>query len=152
VYNHFVLHSLATFEQVAVPVEEMARRVTAVQDRGLPWLVRTESGRIAGYAYAAPWKPRVGYRFTVEISVYLSPGHGGRGLGTELYQALFAALEQTETRVVIGGIALPNEASVALHEKMGMKKVAHFERVGIKQGHWLDVGYWQRHLPGGPPG
>lgn len=146
VYNHFVLHSLATFEEVAVSADEMVSRVASVQAAGLPWLVLTESERIIGYAYAGPWKSRVGYRFTVEISVYLAPDQGGRGLGTALYSALFAELKKTSTRVVIGGIALPNDASVALHEKMGMRKVAHFEKVGIKERRWLDVGYWQRHL------
>lgn len=146
VYNHFVLRSLATFEEVAVPAAEMASRVASVQSAGLPWLVMTESEQVIGYAYAGPWKSRIGYRFTVEISVYLAPDQGGRGLGTALYRALFAELEQTDTRVVIGGIALPNDASVALHEKMGMRKVAHFERVGTKDGQWLDVGYWQRRL------
>ena len=70
----------------------------------------------------------------------------GRGAGSGLYHALFSALKESSVHIVIGGIALPNEASVALHEKMGMKKVAHFNEVGFKFGEWIDVGYWQKIL------
>ena len=79
----------------------------------------------------------------MESTVYLSPGATGGGWGSGLYRELFSRLEQLGLHAVIGGITLPNDASVALHEKMGMVKVAHFPQVGFKQGRWLDVGYWQ---------
>jgi L-amino acid N-acyltransferase YncA len=144
IYNHYVVHTIATFEEEPVDAVEVARRIEAVRPASLPWLVAEVDGRVAGYAYAGPWKARIGYRFTVEISVYLDPGAGGRGLGSALYARLFEMLVDRGIRCIIGGIALPNDASVALHEKFGMRKVAHFSRNGIKFGRWIDVGYWQR--------
>lgn len=143
IYNHYILHTIVTFEEEPVDAAEMARRMQTVRAASLPWLVAEDAGRVAGYAYATPWKPRAGYRFTVEISIYLDRQAGGRGLGTALYSRLFELLPTRGIRCVIGGIALPNDASVALHEKFGMRKVAHFERNGIKFGEWIDVGYWQ---------
>ena len=75
--------------------------------------------------------------------MYLDPDHIGRGLGTALYQRLFEELRKAGIHTAIGGIALPNPGSIALHEKMGLKKVAHFAEVGQKFGRWVDVGYWQ---------
>jgi L-amino acid N-acyltransferase YncA len=149
IYNHYILNTIVTFEETPIEAAEMARRVRAVQDASLPWLLAEGDGRVTGYAYAGPWKPRVGYRFTVEISAYLDPDAGGRGLGSALYTRLFERLQDRGIRCIIGGIALPNDASVALHEKFGMRKVAHFERNGIKFGRWIDVGYWQRVIEEG---
>lgn len=143
VYNHYVEHTTVSFEEATVSAEEMARRIAEVTQRGLPWLVADDNGRIAGYAYASPWKPRSAYRYSVETSVYLASEQTGRGLGTALYRALFECLRQQGLRTAIGGIALPNAASVALHQKMGMERVAHFRDVCFKHGRWLDVGYWQ---------
>lgn len=149
IYNHYVLQTIVTFEEAAIDPGEMARRVRTVQEASLPWLVAESAGEVAGYAYAGPWKPRAGYRFTVEISIYLDREASGRGLGTALYTGLFDILAARGIRCVIGGIALPNDASIVLHEKFGMRKVAHFERNGIKFGRWIDVGYWQRLMPKG---
>jgi L-amino acid N-acyltransferase YncA len=99
-----------------------------------------------GYASASPWKSRSGYRFSAEITVYVEPGQEGRGIGSALYGALFPMLQARGVHAVIGGIALPNDASVALHEKFGMRKVAHFQETGYKHGRWIDVGYWERIL------
>jgi L-amino acid N-acyltransferase YncA len=147
IYNHYILHTIVTFEEAPLDGAEMARRMDAVRAASHPWLVAEADGRIAGYAYAGPWKARIGYRYTVEISAYLDPQHTGRGTGSALYARLFELLMEGGMRCVIGGIALPNDGSVALHEKFGMRKVAHFERNGIKFGRWIDVGYWQRLLP-----
>lgn len=148
IYNHYIRDTIVTFEEDPIDAAEMARRMDAVRSASLPWLVAELDGRIVGYAYAGPWKPRVGYRYTAEISVYLQPDAGGRGLGTALYTRLFEILAWRGIRCIIAGIALPNDASVALHEKFGMRKVAHFDRNGLKFGAWIDVGYWQRLLPG----
>ncbi|MDE2498275.1 MAG: N-acetyltransferase, partial [Xanthomonadaceae bacterium] len=88
-------------------------------------------------------KSRSGYRFTVESSIYLSPTQVGRGFGSALYQSLLEDLRARNIHCVIGGAALPNVASAALHEKLGFTKVAHFRENGFKFGHWIDVGYWQ---------
>ncbi|HEY0552787.1 MAG TPA: arsinothricin resistance N-acetyltransferase ArsN1 family B [Thermoanaerobaculia bacterium] len=146
VYNHYVLQTVVTFEEEAVAPEEMAGRIAKIVSAGLPWLVLEDGGALIGYAYATPWKERSGYRFAVESSIYLEVTAGGKGHGSKLYGELLAALRTRPLRTVIGGVALPNDASVRLHEKLGFRKVAHFERVGWKCGRWVDVGYWQLSL------
>lgn len=146
IYETYVRGTTVTFEEEPVAPEEMARRIREVAAAGLPWLVAEEEGRVVGYAYAAPWKSRSAYRFSVEITVYLEPDRARRGWGTRLYEELFVLLRERGVHAVMGGIALPNDASVALHEKLGMTKVAHFREVGFKHGRWIDVGYWQRTL------
>jgi L-amino acid N-acyltransferase YncA len=146
VYNHYVLHTVVSFEEEAVTEAEMARRIGKVAAAGLPWLVLEEAGALVGYAYATPWKERSGYRYAVESSIYLEASAGGKGYGSRLYGELLAELRTRPLRTVIGGVALPNDASVGLHEKLGFHKVAHFERVGWKCGRWVDVGYWQLSL------
>ncbi|MEY4640151.1 MAG: Phosphinothricin N-acetyltransferase [Pseudomonadota bacterium] len=146
IYNHYIVNSVITFEEVTVAESEFATRIANVQDAGLPWLVAEDAGTAVGYAYAVAWKERSAYRFSVEASVYLAHTYTGKGWGTRLYDALFVELRKTQVHVVIGGIALPNAASVALHEKMGMKTVAMFPEVGFKFGRWIDVGYWQVEL------
>lgn len=145
IYNHYVAKTIVTFEEQPVAAGEMRTRIAAVAGK-LPWLVLERDGRVAGYACAAPWKARTGYRFSVESSIYLAPEHVGRGLGRELYGALLQALPPLGVHCVIGGAALPNRGSVALHEGLGFSKVAHFHQVGRKFGRWIDVAYWQRFL------
>ena len=144
IYNHYVRETIVTFEEEPVSPETFSRRIEDVLASSFPWLVASEEARVVGYAYATPWKPRSGYRFSVEVTVYVADGHAGRGIGSALYGELFSVLEQRGVHAAIGGIALPNGASIALHEKLGMRKVAHFEQVGFKFGRWIDVGYWER--------
>ncbi len=151
IYNHYVAHTIVTFEEATVSEAEFARRIVVVTGGGLPYLVVENDGVVMGYAYASKWKDRIGYRFSVESTVYLDAGASGRGLGALLYAALFDALQVRGIHAVMGGIALPNDASVALHEKFGMTKVAHFVHAGCKFGEWIDVGYWQRVFPTSAP-
>jgi len=146
IYNHYVLGSIISMEEDAVGDGAMAERIAEVQGASLPWLVLHDDGVLAGYAYASKWRARRGYRYSVESTVYLAPGQQGRGHGARLYRALLARLRAGGYRQVIGGIALPNPASVALHEKLGFEKVAQFREVGLKFGQALDVGYWQKSL------
>jgi L-amino acid N-acyltransferase YncA len=146
IYNHYVANTIVTFEEQPVRPEEMAVRVQEVRDAALPWLVVEVDDEVAGYACATRWKGRCAYRFSAEVTVYLRPDQAGKGLGSALYGELFPILRNSGIHVVLGGIALPNEASVALHEKFGMDKVAHFREVGYKLGRWVDVGYWQRTM------
>ncbi len=146
IYNHYVANTTFSFEEEPVSAEQVAERMLEVRASSLPWLVAEESSEVLGYACASKWKARSAYRFSVETSVYLQDGATGKGLGSQLYEVLFLALQERGVHVAIGGIALPNEASVSLHEKFGMKKVAHFEQVGFKFGNWVDVGYWQKAL------
>lgn len=145
IYNHYVTDTFVTFEEQPVDTREMQSRMRAVLEK-LPWLVLERDGDIAGYAYASPWKTRIGYRFAVESSIYLAPAHTNCGFGAALYRSLFDELHARNIHCVIGGAALPNPASVALHEKLGFTKVAHFRENGFKFGRWIDVAYWQRLL------
>jgi L-amino acid N-acyltransferase YncA len=142
IYNHYVLNTVITFEEEPVTASQMSQRIGEVTS-SLPWLVCVRDDEIVGYAYAAKWRARSAYRHSVESSVYLRHGIARQRLGTSLYEALLAELARGQVHAVMGGIALPNESSVALHEKFGFEKTAHFKQVGFKFGQWLDVGYWQ---------
>jgi len=147
IYNYYIENSVATFEEALVSVGEMMQRFEEIT-RSLPWLVFEQDGVILGYAYASPWKGRCAYRYSVETSVYLAQDAYGKGIGGQLYEVLLERMRGLGLHSAIAGITLPNEASVALHEKMGFKKVAHFEQVGYKMDRWIDVGYWQLLLKG----
>lgn len=146
IYNHYVEETVVTFEEQRVSAEDMAQRIADVRSASLPWLVAERADQLLGYAYATKWRARSAYRFSSEITVYVAPEQIGRGLGSQLYGALFPRLAACGLHAVMGGIALPNAASIALHEKFGLKKVAHFSEVGLKFGRWIDVGYWQGTL------
>ena len=143
IYNPYVADSCVTFETEPVQAAGMAARITEVLDAGLPWLLAEDAAGAAGFAYASKWKGRCAYRFSVESTVYLHWDHTGRGIGRALYGRLLEEIRARRMHAVIGGIALPNAASIALHERLGFRKVAHFEQVGYKQDRWVDVGYWQ---------
>ena len=146
IYNHFIENTTVTFEEHRVTPAEMAVRVSDLQADGLPWLVACDDEGVFGYAYASKWRVRHAYRYSAEGTVYLAPGRAGQGAGAALYGALIARLRAAGYHLLIGGIALPNPASVALHAKLGFDKVAHFGEVGFKFGQWIDVGYWQLRL------
>jgi phosphinothricin acetyltransferase len=145
IYNHYVATTTISMENDPVSSGDMASRIAGIRDAGLPWLVLVEDGRLCGYAYASQWRARPGYRHAVESSVYIDPALRGRGHGLALYRALLARLDG-RFHTVIGGIALPNAASIALHERLGFRQVACFHEVGHKFGGWVDVGYWQLTL------
>lgn len=143
IYNYYVVHTIITFEEEEISAQEMAKRITENKKAGRPWFVWDENGRVLGYSYASKWKSRCSYRFSVESTVYLEKDATRRGLGTKLYSALIDALRSTRTHAIIGGVALPNAGSAALHEKLGFQKIAHFKEVGWKFDQWIDVGYWE---------
>lgn len=143
IYNHYVASSCATFETEAVSPPAMAARIAQTAEASLPWLIADTPDGVVGYAYASRWKSRCAYRHSVETSVYLDPKQIGQGTGRRLYGALLDAVRALGMHAAIGGVALPNAASVALHERLGFHKVAHFEQVGYKQDRWIDVAYWQ---------
>ena len=145
-HNHYVQRSTATFEESSVSVSDMASRILAVLSVPLPWLIAERENALVGYTYASKWRTRSGYRFSVEVSVYVDPKCSGEGVGSMLYRALLERLREANVHAVMGGIALPNDASIALHEKFGFTKVAHFRDVGFKFGQWIDVGYWHTLL------
>lgn len=142
-YNHYITDTIVTFEEESVSATDMSARIKDTCAAGLPWLVSEEAGVVLGYAYASKWKSRCSYRHSVESTIYLDRSATGRGLGTTLYRALLDEIGKQGLHAVIGGIALPNPASVALHEKLGFAQVAHFREVGWKFNQWIDVGYWE---------
>ena len=142
IYNHYVRETVVTFEESPVSAAEMTQRIADITTR-LPWLVWEEDAAMLGYAYASPWRVRAAYRHSVEASVYLRPDATGRGIGSSLYRGLIEDLRRRDIHAVIGGAALPNPRSVALHEKLGFEKVAQFQQVGFKFGRWVDVAYWE---------
>lgn len=146
IYNHYIQHSVATFEEVSVDSTQMLGRMQAVSELGFTWLVAELAGEAVGYACATAWNKRSAYRHTAEITVYIKNGYAGQGLGRALYQALFDHLGERGIRTVIAGVTLPNPASVALHESFGMEMAGMFKAVGYKFDRWLDVGYWQLNL------
>jgi L-amino acid N-acyltransferase YncA len=149
IYNHYIAATVVTFEEGPVAADEMIRRIVEVTARH-PWLVWEEAGEVVGYAYAAPWKSRSAYRHAVESAIYLDHAMTGRGTGTRLYAALIAELRAMGVHCVVGGVSLPNAASIALHERLGFTRVGEFREIGFKLGRWVNVGYWQ--LVFGAPG
>ncbi|MEM7053630.1 MAG: arsinothricin resistance N-acetyltransferase ArsN1 family B [Pseudomonadota bacterium] len=146
IYSHYVLNSHCTFETEVVSADEIQRRIRETLVLPLPWLVSVSSDKIVGYAYASKWKGRCAYQFSVESTIYIDSAHTSKGIGLALYTTLIETIRNLPMHAVIGGIALPNEPSIHLHESLGFKKVGHFEQVGYKQNRWIDVGYWQLML------
>lgn len=151
IYAHHVLHGLGSFEEQPPDLAELTRRHQAVVDAGLPYLVAELDGRVVGYAYAGPFRPRPAYRHTVENSVYVAPGMDGRGIGRALLAELVArctALGKRQMVAVIGG-GYDNAGSARVHAALGFKEAALLKAVGWKLGRWLDVLMMQRPLGDG---
>ncbi|HEY6925392.1 MAG TPA: arsinothricin resistance N-acetyltransferase ArsN1 family B [Steroidobacteraceae bacterium] len=146
IYNHYIRTTTISFEETPVTAAEMAARIDEVAAAELPWLVEELNGRIVGFCYASKWKARAAYRHSVETTVYMAHDVVRKGMGTALYRELLCQVKERGKHVAIGGIALPNEASVRLHEKLGFRKVAEFLEVGSKFDHWVNVGYWETFL------
>lgn len=150
IYAHNVLTGTATFELEPPDVAEMARRRAAVLADGLPYLVAEIDGAVVGYAYASPFRPRPGYRFTVEDSVYVAPGQQGRGLGRALLGALVEACERLGKRRMLAVIGDSNNAaSIGMHRACGFEHAGVLPGTGRKFGRWLDVVLMQRTLGDG---
>jgi phosphinothricin acetyltransferase len=149
IYGHYVRTALATFETDPPDAAEMAHRLQLVIERGLPYLVAELEGRVAGYAYAAPYRPRPAYRFTVEASVYIHPGHTRKGLGRLLLTELIAGCEAAGCRQMVAVIGdTGNAASIGLNEALGFRHVGVLRSVGFKFGRWVDTVLMQRPLGG----
>ncbi|MGH3854567.1 MAG: GNAT family N-acetyltransferase [Pseudonocardiaceae bacterium] len=151
VYRPIVNDTVISFEESAPDAAEISRRMLAPR---LPWLVADDAGRVAGYAYASRHQRRAAYRWAAESSVYLDPEHRARGIGRLLYECLIAEVRGLGYVSLFAGIALPNKASVALHEAVGFEALGVFRRAGYKHGAWYDVGWWRRSLrdpPVSPP-
>ena len=142
IYNHHVRETIVTFEEVDISAEEMRGRIASIT-ANLPWLIAEEAGEVAGYAYAGRFFDRTGYRYCALSTIYLHDHVQRRGIGYSLYAELLRRLREKSMHSAVGIIALPNPASIAVHEKCGFKKVGHIPEAGFKFGRWIDVGYWQ---------
>lgn len=144
-YNWYIANTVITFEEQPLDADAMAERMFN-GDASCPWFVLEIEGVLLGYAYAGMWKSRAAYRSSRETSIYLHRDAAGKGYGSLLYRHLLNEMRKTTVHLLIAGIALPNSASVALHESLGFKPVGQFNEVGRKFGQWVDVGYWQLAL------
>ena len=151
IYAPFVLHTAVSFEMEVPAEDDFLERVSTVQ-REAPWLVAEKGDTITGYAYAAPHRSRYAYRWTREVSAYVHPDYRGNGVGRALYTALFELLRRQGYTNTLAGITLPNDASVAFHEKIGFTTVGVYHRVGYKMDRYHDVGWWERPLSEEAPG
>jgi len=141
IYAPYVRDTSITFETEVPTTEQFAQRV-ADYTREFPWIVYEIGGKVAGYAYGSRYRERLAYQWSVECSVYIHPDFQHRGIGQKLYTALFRILKAQMFRNVYAVINLPNDPSVRLHEQMGFKWFATYERVGYKLGRWKNVGWW----------
>ena len=147
IFAHYVATSVATFEEVAPAAADWRRRLGDLTALHLPFLVAETDGSIRGFAYASPWRPKPAYRHTVEVSVYLSPGWTGRGVGTALLSGLLAGCVTAGARQVIAVIAdTGSDASAALHRRLGFTEAGRLSAVGRKHGRWVDTVLMQKDL------
>ena len=145
IYAPYIRHTSITFETEVPAVADFANRISSYLEIW-PWLVYEENGQIIGYAYASRYRERIAYQWGVECSVYIHKDHHRKGIASILYKKLFAILKMQGFTTVYTVINLPNDESVALHEKMGFEYFATYKNVGYKLGKWKNVGWWQLQL------
>ena len=149
IFAHYVATSVATFEEVAPTATAWRQRFDDLAARNLPFLVAEAEpgGSVCGFAYASLWRPKPAYRHTVEDTVYLSPGHTGRGIGSALLGTLLAGCADAGARQVIAVIAdTGSDASAALHRRFGFTQAGRLSGVGRKHGRWIDTLLMQKDL------
>ncbi len=151
IYAHAVAHGTASFETEPPDCDEMARRYAAVLAGGFPYLAAELDSEFAGYAYAAPFRTRPAYDWTVEDSVYVAPEMHRRGVGRALLERLIADATNAGFRQMLAviGDSLNQSASIGVHRAVGFRLVGTFDAVGFKFGRWLDVVLMQRALGAG---
>ena len=147
IFAHYVATSVATFEEVPPTAADWRRRLGELGRQNLPFLVALGGETVCGYAYASPWRPKPAYRYTVEDTVYIAPGHTGRGIGSALLAGLLAGCADAGARQVIAVIAdTGSDASAALHRRFGFAEAGRLRGVGRKHGRWIDTVLMQREL------
>lgn len=146
IYRPFVEDSRISFEEQAPDAAEFARRIEGDRPGLHPWLVAEDGKHLLGFASSAPFRARPAYRWSVETGIYLAADAHGRGIGKRLLAMLTNLLERQVYVTAIGAIALPNEASVRLHEALGFVHAGTYVGSGFKFGEWIDVGLWQKDL------
>ena len=143
IVNPYIANTAINFRTKLQTAEDWTKDWINTRDR-YPWLVATMGRKIAGVAYASAWKPRNAYDWCTEVTVYVEMGLSGRGIGRALYSELLGLLDAQGYRTIMAVIALPNEASIKLHEAFGFKQVGTLRGVGYKLGEWRDIGLWER--------
>ncbi|WP_100612015.1 GNAT family N-acetyltransferase [Confluentibacter lentus] len=142
IYNYYVLNSIVTLDLVPFSVQDFEEKIKTISSQ-FPFIVYEENNVLLGYAYANTFRTKPAYNRTVELTIYLKYDALGKQIGKKMYSELLDQLKKQNYHVVIGGLTLPNDASIKLHEKFGFDKVAHFKEVGYKFNKWHDVGFWQ---------
>lgn len=145
IYAPYVESSPVTFEVAVPPLDEFTARVEGLARR-YAWLVYEIDGRIVGYAHSAPHRAREGYKWSTDVAIYVRPEAQRRGVARALYERLFAEMKARGFRNLFAGVALPNPASVGLHESLGFIPIGVYRKVGWKLGRWIDVGWWQKEI------
>ncbi|MBD0823899.1 GNAT family N-acetyltransferase [Aestuariibaculum marinum] len=145
IYNYYVINTDVTFDLEPTSLKAFQEKLHSIT-KDYPFIVYEENGEILGYAYAGKFRERPAYNSTLESTVYVKHNQHGKQVGSKLYTELLSQLKQTDCRVVLGVLTLPNEASVKLHEKFGFEKVGHLKEVGFKFNTWLDVGIFELKL------
>jgi phosphinothricin acetyltransferase len=150
IYGDAVAHGFGTFEEVPPAPADMDARRRAIQDQGLPYLLAEEDGQVLGFAYAAPFRPRAAYRYTLEDSVYVAPEGKGKGVGRTVLAAVIAECERLGVRQLVAVIGdSQNAASIGLHRALGFEQAGIHKSVGFKHGRWVDIVMVQKALNGG---
>ncbi len=138
IYNHYILHSDATFETEPLTVPQMQERLLGIAE-AYPFIVDIEDGELRGYCYAHLWKERAAYVHSWEATVYIAPSHVGKGIGRRLMERLIVQCREAGCHAIVSCLTAGNMASEALHERLGFKRTSHFCQVGRKFNRWLDV-------------
>jgi len=146
IYNYYVLNSVVTFDDIPFESSVFEERIKTIASL-FPFFVYEENNEILGYAYANKWRLKPAYKHTVESTIYIKHTATGKQIGTNLYSYLLSELKKQNYHAIIGGLSLPNNGSIKLHENLGFKKVAHFKEVGLKFNKWVDVAFWQLNFP-----
>jgi phosphinothricin acetyltransferase len=145
IYRPYVTESWVSFELEAPDPAEMAARI-ARYGASHAWLIAERAGEVIGYAYASPHRDRAAYASSCDVAIYVASAAARSGVGRALYGELLAGLKAQGLHAAFAGIALPNPASIALHEACGFTPLGVYREVGFKMGGWRDVGWWQRLL------
>jgi phosphinothricin acetyltransferase len=149
IYNHYVRETAITFDIDPITPEERRPWLLSHPEDGPHRLLVAQpdsGGPIVGYATSSPFRPKAAYATSVETSIYLAPGAGGRGIGTLLYAALFEALGSEDVHRAYAGVTLPNDASIRIHERFGFRQVGLYQEVGRKFGAYQDVVWLEKRL------
>ena len=145
IYSEYILTKATTFETEVPTLDQFRHRIEQILIK-FPWIVCRINNSLAGYTYASAFKEREAYQWSAECSVYLSHAFMNKGIGKILYKTLFPIIKYQGIRNVFAGIALPNDPSVHMHERLGFKPIAVYENIGYKLGQWHNVGWWKLQL------